>query len=202
MSLDIEQTDKSISEPALSFRQPAWHVIVLSILTCFAYPLYWFFKNWRDLKAEALSERGKTNPNLEQFADISPLLRTIGLLVPIFDIYIAVTLIKGIAELNPKDNAFSRRHPLVASGLVMGFVIALVYLQTLPGILYLLSFTAAIPLAIVQSWLNNYWKSVELPDLIVRQAFTGKELIAVIVGGLLLGLILAGTMCGVTGNAR
>lgn len=202
MSLDIEQTDKTISEPVLSLRQPVWHVIVLSILTCFAYPIYWFFKNWRDLKAEALSERGQTNSNLEQFADISPMLRTIGLLVPIFDIYIALTLIKGIAELNPSDNSYSRKHPLIASGLVMGAIIALVYLQTLPGILYLLSFAASIPLAVVQSWLNNYWKSVEVPDLIVRQTFTGKELIAVILGGLLLGLILAGTMCGVTSGVR
>ncbi len=199
MSLDIEQTDKSITD-ALSMQQPAWHVIVLSILTCSAYPIYWFYKTWRDLKAEAQSARGQTNPHLEQFADISPMLRTIGLLIPFFDIYIAVTLVKGIAELNPQDSAFSRKHPLVSSGLVLGFVIALACLYKLPGTLYMLSFAAAIPLAFVQSWLNNYWKSAESSDLIVRQAFTGKELIAVILGSLLLGLILAGTMCGVTTN--
>ncbi len=197
MSLDIEQTDKSITD-ALSMQQPVWHVIVLSILTCSAYPIYWFYKTWRDLRAEALTERGRANPNIEQFADISPMLRTIGLFIPIFDIYIAVTLVKGIAELNPRDNAFSRKHPLVASGLVLGFMIAFACLYKLPGVLYMLSFAAAIPLAFVQFWLNNYWKSQEPSDLIVRQAFTGKELIAVILGSLLLGLILAGTMCGVT----
>lgn len=179
-------------------QQPAWHLIVLSILTCSAYPIYWFYKTWRDLKAEAQSARAQTNSTLAQFVDISPMLRTIGLFIPFFHIYIAVTLVKGIAEINPKDNAFSSKHPLVSSGLVLGFIIALVCLCKLPGTLYMLSFAAVIPLAFVQSWLNNYWKSVEPPDLIVRQAFTGKELIAVILGSLLLGLILAGTMCGVT----
>lgn len=202
MSLDMEQVESSAVGPAESLRQPVWHVIVLSILTCFAYPIYWFYKNWRDLKAAALQNLDTPNETLNQFADISPMLRTIGLFVPIFDIYIALTLIKGIAEINPKDGAYSAKHPLIASGLVMGSIIALLYLCILPGVLYLLSFTAAIPLAVAQSWLNNYWRSVEPEDVIVRQVFTGKELIAVILGGLLLGLILAGYMCGVTVDGR
>lgn len=200
MSLVIEQ-ERTVVEPvdqALSLRQPVWHVIVLSILTCAAYPIYWFYKNWRDLKAEAASERGQTNPKLRPFFDISPVLRTFGLFVPFFNIYMAVTLVKGIAELNPSENAYCRKHPLISSGLIVGAIIALLYLQALPGVLYMLSFTVGIPLAIAQSWLNYYWKSVETDDLIVRQVFTGKELIVVILGALLIGLNLAGTMCGVT----
>lgn len=197
MSLDIEQTETTAVEPALSRQQPLWHVVVLSILTCGAYPVYWFFKNWRDLKSEATSER-VANAKLEPFSDISPLLRTIGLAIPFFNIYMAVTQIKGIAELNPSEKSYSKQHPLIASGLVVGFLIGILFLYRLPGILYMLCFAAGVPLAFAQSWLNNYWRSIEPAELIVRQAFTGKELIAVILGSLLLGLNLAGNMIGVT----
>lgn len=198
MSLDIEQTETTAVESALSRQQPLWHVVVLSILTCGAYPIYWFFKNWRDLKAEATSERGAANANLEPFSDISPLLRTMGLGIPFFNIYMAVTLIKGIAELNPLEKSYSKQHPLIASGLVVAFLIGILFLYRLPGILYMLCFAAGIPLAFAQSWLNNYWRSVEPAELIIRQVFTGKELIAVILGSLLIGLNLAGNMIGVT----
>ncbi|MBX9879185.1 MAG: DUF4234 domain-containing protein [Candidatus Obscuribacterales bacterium] len=196
MSLEIEQ-ESTVVEPALSRQQPLWHVVVLSILTCGAYPIYWFFKNWRDLKAEAINER-QNNPSLEPFFDISPLLRTMGLFVPFLNIYFAVAQVKSIAELNPSEKSYSKQHPLIASGLVMGLLIGILFLQRLPGILYMLCFAAGVPLAFVQSWLNNYWRSVESPELIVRQTFTGKELIAVILGGLLIGLNLAGNMIGVT----
>jgi len=198
VSLDIEQVEQSITEPALSMQQPVWHVIVLSIVSCFGYSFYWYYKTWRDLKSEALSERGRQKSELEQFADTSPMLRTLGLIVPIFNIYMAVSLMKAIAELNPSENSYTRKHPLIASGLVMGSIIGLLCLYKLPGAFFMLSFSAAIPLSIVQLWLNKYWRSVESKDLLVRQAFTGKELIVVILGGLLLGLDCVGIMCGVT----
>lgn len=196
--MDIVQAEQSITEPALSMQQPVWHVIILSIVTCFGYSFYWYYKTWRDLKSEALSKRGQEKPELEQFADTSPMLRTLGLMVPLFNIYMALSLIKAIAELNPSENSYTKKHPLVSSGLVMGAIIALLCLYKLPGVLFMLSFTAAVPLSVVQLWLNKYWQSVESKDVLVRHAFTGKELIVVILGGLLLGLDCVGVMCGVT----
>ena len=51
---------------------------------------------------------------------------------------------------------------------------------------------AGIPLAIAQLWLNAYWRSVEPPAMTIRHAFTVKELLAIIVGASLLGLVATG----------
>ena len=198
MSELINSIEDTSIEPAEYMQQPVWHVVVLSIVSCFAYSFYWYYKTWRDLKSEALNKRGQDKPELEQFADTSPMLRTLGLVVPVFNIYMAVSLIKAIAELNPSENSYTKKHPLVSAGLVMGAIIALLCLYKLPGALFMLSFTAAVPLSVVQFWLNKYWRSVESPGRFVRHAFTGKELIVVILGGLLLGLDCVGVMCGVT----
>jgi len=169
---------------------------VLSVLTCLFYNFYWFYKNWRDLARHAASADETSNPGLRAFNSISPLLRTIGLLVPVLQIYLPLTLVKGIAELHPGESTFPRRHPLWASGLVIGFWIAFMFLGRLPGSLYLLSFLAAIPLAVSQSWLNDYWQAVESKDVVVRQAFTVKELMVIIAGSMLLALILTRFIIG------
>ncbi len=71
-------------------------------------------------------------------------------------------------------------------------ITAMEFLAALPGSLYLLSFLVCIPFCFAQSWLNEYWRSVEHPPHLMRHAFTVKELAAIIVGSLWLGLVLAG----------
>ena len=164
---------------------------MLSILTCFAYPIYWFYKSWRDLSSQATKQENSASPALRQFSRISPLLRTIGLFVPILHIYLALSLMKGLAQLHPDTHSFPHRHPIMASVVITSLLIALLMLVMLPGTLYLLSFSASIPLAVAQSWLNAFWQSVESPSLEIRHMFSGRELIAIIIGSLLLGLILA-----------
>jgi hypothetical protein len=56
----------------------------------------------------------------------------------------------------------------------------------------MLSFLVGIPLGIAQHWLNVYYRAVEKPDLLVRHAFSFKELAAIIIGGSLLGLVVTG----------
>jgi len=187
-----------------SRQQPVWHVLSLSILTCMAYPFYWYYKTWRDLSQAAGVENCQNNPALKPFHNISPLLRTIGLVVPILNFYLALTLIKGIAELHPDSGSFAHRRPMLTAGIFTALLLICSSLSALPGAWYLCSFTAAIPLAVVQNWMNIYWRSVEPNGLNVRHAFSGKELLCIILGSLLLGLILASFWLfhGTTGGAH
>jgi hypothetical protein len=201
-----------------SLRQPAWHVVALSILTCCAYLFYWFYKNWRDLQACAhprVTELGKAAPEslLSSLANISPPLRTLGLVLPLANflfgvilprafvltlgilfsllaLYLSITLIYEIARLHPDAASFPRRRAPLATALIVAGLAGFTSLAKLPDPFWLLSFGCCIPLAIVQSWLNAYWLSVEDSGLVVRQAFTIKEILAIIAGSLLLGLVL------------
>jgi hypothetical protein len=182
-----------------SKQQPVWHVVVLCILTCTGYFVYWFYKNWRDLAAEA-NLRLEEEPDLQQFKNISPMLRSIGLIAPMATIWLTPLLIylmmmqfKGIAQLVPDRQAFPRKHPIVSASILMA---ALTMLVSLAGLLsgpwMLVSFLVGVPLGFAQHWLNAYYNAVEPPGLIVRHAFSVKEIAAIIIGGMLLGLVVTG----------
>lgn len=188
-----------------SLKQPAWHVFTIGALTMGAYWFYWFYKNWRDLKKQAAKTvapdcpipEGDAKPDAVLiFKDINPLLRMFGLFVPILHIYLYLTLVLGIANLNPAPNSLPRKHPLLVSGILLGMMIAALSCWKLEGPAYLLYLLASAPLALVQHWLNSYWDSVEPPGLLTRHAFTWKEMLAIILGSSLLGLIVAGFMIG------
>ena len=216
-------------------------MVVLRVLTCFGYVFYWFYKNWRDLQMAASSDCGPgreqqspaaesprsagvippaEQPELERFREISPPLRTVGLILPLINflfgivlpaglviglgvlfsagaVFLAATLIASIAAISPSHGSFPRCHPRLATAFVLIALIGAMALARLPDPFWLLSLAGSIPLAIVQSWLNSYWRSVEPPSLLVRHAFSGKELVTIIIGSLLLGLIIAGMMIGV-----
>lgn len=184
-----------------SLKQPVWHVLVLSWLTMLAYLFYWFYKNWRDLsKQEALATAAgdeEQSTALKPFKDISPMLRTISLFVPGLNVYFYITQFLGIAQLIPDANSFPRRHPLLAAGLIIGSFISLTALFSFRPPIFFLGLLAAIPFAVVQHWLNTYWDKVEPNNVMMRHAFSVKELIVIILGGLLLGLNVVGTMLGV-----
>lgn len=174
--------------PPVSLQQPVWHVAALCVLTCFAYCFYWFYKTWRDLAA-----CGESQPETAKYARISPLLRTIGLFVPVLHVVFAFNLFSGIANLYPKRTSAVSQHPKWSAAVLVMAMVGFIYMTKLPGAWYFLSLGACIPLAIAQSWLNAYWQSLETKDeqYLIRQAFTGKELLAIILGSLLLGLIAA-----------
>jgi hypothetical protein len=191
LSNQVPDQTKLLDKDQESRQQPLWHLIVLNILTCSTYSLYWFYKTWRDLAAQAETPQGLEEPKLDQFRKISPMLRTIGIFIPIWHLWLAFHLFSGIAKLYPESNTLPSRHPNYTAAAVLALVFAVLQLGHLPEPYHVLAFTAAVPLAIVQGWLNDYWKSIEPADLIVRHAFTGKELIALVAGSVLFALNLA-----------
>lgn len=184
-----------------SRRQPVWHVIVLFILTLGAYWPFWFAKNWSLLihahklanGEEGADERLVAytgNAELVAVQNKDPILLTIGMFIPFFDLYLAFRQFNLIARLEPDKTTLHAQHPRIAATLLLLSMIGLSTLFVLPQTLYLFYLTSCAPLAIAQHWLNQYWKQHEPPDSLVRQAFSSIELLCVIFGSLWLGLIV------------
>lgn len=182
-----------------SLKQPAWHVLVLCWVTSIAYLIYWSYKNWRDFSKQAALVSGDAAQSeaLKPFKDISPLLRSIGLFVPVLNLFLIVTQFLSIAQLVPDEKSLPRRSPLLAAGIIFGSFISLTFLFCFPPPFFFLGLLSAIPFAFVQHWINQYWDSVEPSGRAMRHAFSVKELIVIIFGGMLQGLTVAGYMLGV-----
>lgn len=182
-----------------SLKQPAWHVLVLCWVTSIAYLIYWSYKNWRDFSKQAALFSGDAAQAeaLKPFKDISPLLRSIGLFVPVLNLFLIVTQFLSIAQLVPDEKSLPRRSPLLAAAIIFGSFISLTFMFCFPPPFFFLGLLSAIPFAFVQHWINQYWDSVEPSGRAMRHAFSVKELIVIIFGGMLQGLTVAGYMLGV-----
>lgn len=201
----------------MSLKQPAWHVLVLSMSTFKLYFIYWCYKNWRDLAnhvtaktAEHLTAKaadrqeekslGLTESlspkHLSTFENASPMLRTLGVLIPYVNNYLYLTLVMGIAKLYPSPATFIATKPFLTALLIVLLSIALDLLAFLGGAWYLLFLLSAIPMALVQHWLNKYWDSIEPKGLLTRHGFSALELVAIIIGSLSMGFIVSSFMLG------
>jgi hypothetical protein len=138
-----------------------------------------------------------TRETLQSFSRVSPALRAIGMIAPIIQIYLAATLTIGISNLVPRENSFPRRNTLGATGLIAGSFLGALSLGYLPVPYFLIASVAMIPIAVLQHWLNEYWVSVESPELLVRHGFNVWEMLTIIAGASLIGLVIAGSMIGV-----
>lgn len=184
-----------------SRRQPVWHVIVLHILTLSTYSPFWFAKNWSLLihaqklaaAEEEADERLVAYTGTDELAGVKgkdPILLTIGMFVPLLNLYLAYDLFNQIAKIEPNKALFRAKHPRVTALLLLSSMFGLYMLGNLPSTLFLLCLSSFVPMAIAQHWLNHYWKQHEPADSLVRQAFSSIELTAVIFGSLLLGLLV------------
>jgi hypothetical protein len=134
---------------------------------------------------------------LAPFGTSSPLLRGLGTLIPLLNIYLLTCLTIGVANLVPSEGSFARKNTLVAAGCVIAGYLAFVALGRLPGAWFFASLLGMIPLGFAQHWLNQYWAHVEDEDVLVRHGFSIPEMVIIIVGASVLGLGAAGFMIGV-----
>jgi hypothetical protein len=195
-----------------SHTQPIWHVIVLTVLSLGFYAPVWFFKTSRLLveRANNLLQLPKdsaphlTPPKLAELTEqeinslelikrVPPFFIALGILLPFINILVGYFYFKMIAELYPNRTSFIRANPaLVGLGLAL-MLTGSACLVKLPHALYLLYCVGfAVPLSVGQHLLNKYWNQVELDDdLLVRHSFSALELVILIFGIVLLGLIIA-----------
>lgn len=154
--------------------QPVWHFVLLSAATLGVYEIYWFYRNWKQLKAYK---------NL----DISPAFRAIGLLVPVYGQVLAYEQLRDIRNFTEEVVVGK----LYSPGLTLFGWLALTVLWALPHPLWFLGLLSVWPLASVQGALNSYWKK-EWPGIIERTEFLPGEVALLVTGGTLLIFLLSG----------
>jgi len=156
--------------------QPVWHFVLLSIFTFGIYEIYCFCRNWRHLK-------------VHKSLDISPLRRTVGLLVvPIYNIVLAYRQLRDIRDFS-REEGIDKTYP---PGWITFSYFIFVALLFLPYPFGFLCFLSVWPLPVVQGALNSYWQQ-EPAELMERKDFSGGEITLLWIGGILWILILIGT---------
>jgi hypothetical protein len=149
--------------PAYSKGQAPVHLVLLSVLTLGLYEVYWFFRNWRDLR-EAVG------------VDLSPGWRTVGLLIPVVNVVMVhhqLMLIRDAADARGVKVSYS---PGIMTALFFG--LALAGNLTL---IWALSLLNVLPLVPVQETLNRLWAH-EQPGAPVRDRFVSYEMAAMLAG--------------------
>jgi len=169
--------------------QPIWHVAVLFTFTMSAYGIVWFYKNWRDLSAQAapMASLNIGDDTVQYFTKGNSLARAAGTLIPLLQLYLTTTFFSATASLNA-DNSPVRKNAWLVGALMTAAMVGFFCLAKLPGAWRLLYLLAVIPLLVAQRWINSYWHSQEPTGTIVRQAFSTGELVALILGAVLFGL--------------
>ncbi|CAN5386389.1 hypothetical protein BH10CYA1_BH10CYA1_52430 [soil metagenome] len=191
-STKVDKSPTPMDDFVESKAQPLWHVIVLNILTMSAYTIIWFWKTWRDLAehANSIDMDVPAAPVVMKLRNVSPVLRTLGALVPVLQLFLTSLLFTRAAQLYPRKTSVVHKYP-AAIGILMTLVMFGCFsLYRLPGPFMLLFLLYVAPFVLAQSWLNAYWKTQEPPDTLVRQAFSSGELASLILGAVLLGLMV------------
>jgi hypothetical protein len=160
--------------------QPLHHLLLLTVFSWGLYELYWFYRNWRDLAADAPEDPGP-----------HPGLLTFGLLVPFVNIALVYRQLVGIHAR------------LAARGLPAGYspwVTTCIYISL--GIaanltaLWSLSCLMVLPLLPVQEALNRYWTERE-PTSTLRQRLSPPELVVIACGAAAMVMVAAAGLLAV-----
>jgi len=149
--------------PGFSSGQPLHHLVLLSVFTLGLYEVYWFWRNWRDLR---------DNVGI----DTKPAWRTVGLLVPIVNVAIVYQQLHLVREIATARGVSAPYSPLALTAAF--FALALAGNLTLIWLLALLNVFALVP---VQQTLNRLWE-VEQPGAQLRERFVAHEMAAMVAG--------------------
>ncbi len=176
-------TSDGVNEIEFSHRQPPWHVLVLGTFTLLAYLPFWFYKTLKALRKEGVVE----NPVLKK---VPPALLALTMIIPIINIFTAASVFNESLNLNPDQNYPLKRNVGLASLMLAMFMSLLFPLSKGEGPQVLLFVLGVLPVALCQQWLNAYWSTKEKETVIYREAFSVTELLVIIVGSLIFGLIV------------
>ena len=157
--------------------QPVRHFVLLSIVTSSAYQLYWFYRNWKQLK-------------LHKDLKISPFWRAAGIFVPVLGLVLIHRQLRDIRNFSKQVGI----DKLYSPGLIFsGWCVFCALFYNLPDPFWLLlGGFSVLPLVTVQRVLNSYWKK-EQPGLPEKTKFSGREIVLLTICGIIWILILTGT---------
>lgn len=144
-------------------------LVVLSIVTFGLYEIYWFYKQWKSLKAER---------NLK----VTPWARAL------FATIMSYSLFK---EVSKAIKSVDKTTDLGAGGLAVAYFFLLI-LYKLPDPYWWLSFLSVLPLIPVQNTINFYWRK-KYGEKIIPSGFGAWNWIWTVAGGVIVLLALYGT---------
>ncbi len=170
----------STNGPERSYGQPIAKLVLLSVLTFNLYQIYWFYRNWKHLKAHT-------------GASIRPGLRTVGLFIPIFNFFLVFDQFEEIHSITSRPGLAGRMQERYSPMGLMSAYVLINALWIVPGPVSLLSMLAFIPLVFVQRALNDYWQR-EQADRATRRRFSGGEIGTLALGGIFTALVLVSTV--------
>ncbi len=173
--------------------QPISHLVLLSVLTLNFYQVYWFYRNWKQLK---------NHHNL----GISPNLRTTGIFILYSELYLSAPfaetgsgsaflililglLIVGLTLVYQQFRDirdYAKKSPsgkFTSPVLLTAVYFMLNRLPMIPSLL-ILGLLSVWPLAIVQGILNGYWEE-EQPKLMKKTELSKGELAVLAIGGIM-----------------
>lgn len=158
------------------------HLFLLYISTCGLYFFYWFYKTTR-----SLADHHQLDKNAG--------LYTLGLLVPLLNIYLLWRLFKDIQQYSRRAGSTVLKYP----GWLALLFLALSGLYRLPALYSFLGFSSVLPILYLQSLLNLYWQK-EQPERPLRTRLNWIEIVICLLGTTLLTLAVFGAGLNTTQN--
>ncbi len=144
-------------------------LVVLSVCTLGLYQLYWFYKHWQQIKQNERS-------------DISPFWRTF------FTIFYLRPLLRSIKDTAELYGVEAKFNPLTLTLVFLGLNLC----GNVGSAGWIISLFAIVPLIVAQGVANQI-NEATAPGHDRNDTFTGGNIAAIIIGGLLLALSLFGT---------
>lgn len=160
--------------PRYSDAQPVRHLVWLAILSFGLYELYWFYRNWRAIKAVTTH-------------DFSPGWRTAGLFVPIANVFMVYHLFRLAYSMADTPD----RQPAFTPGRQTLVYFLLVAVSNVPGPFWPLTFLTVLPMIPVQAELNRFW-AAQQPERPVRETYSSVETVILALGMLIMMVVLFG----------
>ncbi|MBK8191352.1 MAG: hypothetical protein IPK79_12995 [Vampirovibrionales bacterium] len=155
-----------------SNKQSLIFLFLLSFLSIGIYDLYWFYKNWRQLKSIGYK--------------ISPGLRLLGLFVPFLNLYLLDNFIREVKKLG--DSVGNKTYPYP-------FLVGFCYIFSNIVSRYVIFHFGFWAPVYLQGKLNAYWDKTQ-PSLETRKFPTVWEWVFLIVLGLFWLLCIVGALVG------
>lgn len=168
VSGDAESGREAIHGDPVFFPVSLTKLLLLSICTLGLYEIYWFYKNWRLIKAREKSK-------------VSPALRSV------FGVIFCYSLLKRVSDQSTAVGG----NAIAAGPLALGWVVTTL-LWRLPDPYWLVSFLAVLFLMPVQSAINSINSKVA-PGQDKNDRFSGWNIFVLVVGGLIFILGVIGT---------
>lgn len=160
--------------------QSLHHLLLLTVFSWGLYEIYWFYRNWRDLAADAPENPGPP-----------PGLLTVGLLVPFVNIALVYRQLAGIHARLASRGLPGGYSPWVTTCIYVSLGIA----ANLTA-LWSLSCLMVVPLLPVQEALNRYWTQRE-PTNAPREQLSPAEVAVIACGAAAMLVVATAALIGV-----